>query len=43
LAIRLDLEMTADSRLQWPMLEVAMMVDGGSTRGFNAGFMQDQR
>jgi general secretion pathway protein J len=38
LVVELKMEMTAESRMEWPLLEVAMMVDGGSTRGFNAGF-----
>jgi len=38
LMIRLELTMSPESRIDWPLLEVAMMVDGGATRGFNAGF-----
>lgn len=39
LVIQLDLVMSPESRMDWPLLEVVMMVDGGATRGFNAGFM----
>jgi general secretion pathway protein J len=39
LAIRLELEMSPESRIQWPVLDVVMMVDGAATRGFNAGFV----
>lgn len=39
LAIRLELDMSPESRLDWPLLEMVMMVDGGATRGFNAGFL----
>lgn len=39
LAIQLELEMSEESRIDWPLLEVVMMVDGGATRGFNAGFL----
>ncbi|GMU43244.1 MAG: hypothetical protein AMXMBFR25_12300 [Lysobacterales bacterium] len=35
--IKLELQMSPDSRIDWPLLEVVMMVDGGATRGFNAG------
>ncbi|MCB1613185.1 MAG: prepilin-type N-terminal cleavage/methylation domain-containing protein [Xanthomonadales bacterium] len=38
LIIELDLTMSAESRMDWPVLDVVMMVDGGATRGFNAGF-----
>ena len=38
LVVELKMEMTPESRMEWPLLEVVMMVDGGSTRGFNAGF-----
>ncbi len=38
LVVELKMEMTRESRMEWPILEVVMMVDGGSTRGFNAGF-----
>jgi general secretion pathway protein J len=38
LVIQLDLDMSSESRMDWPLLEVVMMVDGGATRGFNAGF-----
>lgn len=38
LVVRLELNMSPESKLQWPLLEVVMMVDGGATRGFNAGF-----
>lgn len=38
LLVRLELEMAPEARLEWPLLEIAMMVDGGATRGFNAGF-----
>ncbi|MCB1640704.1 MAG: hypothetical protein KDI37_03160, partial [Xanthomonadales bacterium] len=34
--IRLQMRMKEDSRLVWPTLDVAMVVDAGSTRG-NAG------
>ena len=37
LAIQLQLEMSPESRTEWPLLEIVMMVDGGATRGFNAG------
>jgi general secretion pathway protein J len=39
LAIQLELEMSQESRIDWPLLEVVMMVDGGATRGFNAGLL----
>jgi len=39
LAVQLDLEMSEESRIEWPLLEIVMMVDGGATRGFNAGFV----
>lgn len=39
LAIQLQLQMSPESRIDWPLLEVVMMVDGGATRGFNAGFL----
>lgn len=42
LAIRLELEMSRESRIQWPLLDIVMMVDGGATRGFNAGFVPTQ-
>ena len=37
-AIQLQMEMSDESLIDWPLLEVVMMVDGGATRGFNAGF-----
>lgn len=37
-AIQLDMEMSDEALIDWPLLEVVMMVDGGATRGFNAGF-----
>ena len=37
LSIRLELEMSPESRMEWPLLEIVMMVDGGATRGFNPG------
>lgn len=37
-AVQLKLEMSEESRIDWPLLEIVMMVDGGATRGFNAGF-----
>ena len=37
LSIQLELEMSAESRMEWPLLEIVMMVDGGATRGFNPG------
>ena len=39
LSIQLELDMSEESRIDWPLLEVVMMVDGGATRGFNAGFL----
>jgi general secretion pathway protein J len=39
MSIQLDLEMSPESRIDWPLLEIVMMVDGGATRGFNAGFL----
>ncbi len=39
LSIQLELDMSPESRIEWPLLEVVMMVDGGATRGFNAGFL----
>lgn len=39
LSIQLELEMSPESRIEWPLLEVVMMVDGGATRGFNAGML----
>lgn len=39
LSIQLELEMSEESRIDWPLLEVVMMVDGGATRGLNAGFL----
>lgn len=38
LAVQLKMDMSPESRLEWPLLEIVMMVDGGATRGFNAGF-----
>lgn len=37
LSVRLELEMSPESRMEWPLLEIVMMVDGGATRGFNPG------
>jgi general secretion pathway protein J len=39
LAIKLELEMSPESRIDWPLLEIVMMVDGGATRGFNTGML----
>jgi general secretion pathway protein J len=39
LSIQLQLEMSPESRIDWPLLEIVMMVDGGATRGFNTGML----
>ena len=39
LSIKLELEMSPESRIDWPLLEIVMMVDGGATRGFNTGML----
>lgn len=39
LAIQLQLEMSPESRIDWPLLEIVMMVDGGASRSFNTGML----